>query len=88
MPDSVTDLELAVAPVSDLGTRKPEQGIGLCLSGGGYRALIFHVGALIRLNETGYLSELKRVSGVSGDQSLPHCLAISGNNSIFTKARF
>lgn len=66
MLDSATDLELAVAPVSDLGARKPEQGIGLCLSGGGYRAMIFHLGALIRLNETGYLSQLKRVSGVSG----------------------
>jgi predicted acylesterase/phospholipase RssA len=41
-------------------------GIALCLSGGGYRAMIFHLGALIRLNETGLLAKLNRVSSVSG----------------------
>jgi NTE family protein len=43
-----------------------EDGIGLALSGGGYRAMIFHVGALIRLNETGLLRKFKRISSVSG----------------------
>ena len=28
-----------------------EDGIALCLSGGGYRAMLFHVGAILRLNE-------------------------------------
>jgi hypothetical protein len=28
-----------------------EDGMALCLSGGGYRAMVFHVGGLIRLNE-------------------------------------
>src|SRR5438132_9832122 len=46
--------------------RKPEDGIVLCLSGGGYRAMLFHLGALWRLNEIGYLSKLARVSSVSG----------------------
>ena len=41
-------------------------GIGICLSGGGYRAMLFHVGALWRLNEAAYLSKLDRVSSVSG----------------------
>jgi NTE family protein len=36
------------------------------LSGGGYRAMLFHLGALWRLNEWGYLPELARVSSVSG----------------------
>jgi NTE family protein len=45
---------------------KPESGIGLCLSGGGYRAMLFHAGALWRLNELGYLKRLTRVSSVSG----------------------
>jgi len=66
MSNSAFDLEANIAPVSDIGERKPEQGMGLCLSGGGYRAMIFHLGALIRLNETGYLSKLKRISSVSG----------------------
>jgi NTE family protein len=45
---------------------KPELGIALCLSGGGYRAMLFHLGALWRLNEAGLLPKLKRISSVSG----------------------
>jgi NTE family protein len=40
--------------------------MGLCLSGGGYRAMLFHLGSLWRLNEAGYLPRLDRVSSVSG----------------------
>ena len=43
-----------------------EDGIALCLSGGGYRAMVFHVGVLWRLNETKLLSKIKRFSSVSG----------------------
>jgi len=43
-----------------------EEGVGLCLSGGGYRAMVFHLGALWRLNELGYLKRLNRISSVSG----------------------
>jgi NTE family protein len=46
--------------------REPEDGIVLCLSGGGYRAMLFHVGSLWRLNELGYLKKLHRISSVSG----------------------
>ena len=31
----------------------PTSGTALCLSGGGYRAMLFHVGVLWRLNEAG-----------------------------------
>jgi NTE family protein len=62
-----------VAPVDPTDTssayeerREPEDGIALCLSGGGYRAMLFHVGALWRLNELGYLKKLSRISSVSG----------------------
>jgi len=44
----------------------PVDGVGLCLSGGGYRAMLFHAGALLRLNQLGYLAKLSRVSSVSG----------------------
>lgn len=44
----------------------PEEGTALCLSGGGYRAMLFHLGALWRLNEWGYLPQLARISSVSG----------------------
>ena len=30
--------------------RQPKPGIGLCLLGGGYCAMLFHLGALCRLN--------------------------------------
>ena len=76
-----------LAPVdflpSDLGPdkqlREPTaKGIGLCLSGGGYRAMLFHLGALWRLQEVRYLDatpgaprsadlgSLARISSVSG----------------------
>jgi NTE family protein len=40
--------------------------MGLCLSGGGYRAMPFHLGAVWRLNEFGLLRKLVRISSVSG----------------------
>lgn len=42
------------------------RGIGLCLSGGGYRATLFHLGALRRLNELGILGRLRTIASVSG----------------------
>jgi NTE family protein len=47
------------APVEPLpGERasgSPEQGIAICLSGGGYRAMLFHTGVIWRLAEFGLL---------------------------------
>lgn len=43
-----------------------EPGFGLALSGGGFRAMLFHAGALLRLNELGLLSRLDHVASVSG----------------------
>ena len=60
------NLQAALSPVSEAGEGKPEEGIALCLSGGGYRAMVFHLGVLWRLNELGYLSRLQRISSVSG----------------------
>src|SRR5215207_6416080 len=45
---------------------EPDDALALCLSGGGYRAMLFHLGVLFRLNEAGYLPRLDRVSSVSG----------------------
>src|SRR5262249_55751750 len=52
-------------PVRDAAPQAPEPGIALCLSGGGYRAMVFHLGALWRLNQVGLLPQLKRISSVS-----------------------
>src|SRR5262245_6748063 len=48
--------------------RTQRRGIGLCLSGGGFRATLFHAGALRRLNELGLVShpELRTIASVSG----------------------
>ncbi|HEY3163564.1 MAG TPA: patatin-like phospholipase family protein [Candidatus Limnocylindrales bacterium] len=59
----------AVQPVSYVpgdAQKQPEDGIGICLSGGGSRAMVFHVGALHRLNEVRLLRKANRISGVSG----------------------
>ena len=50
-------------------------GFGLCLSGGGYRAMLFHAGSLLRLNEAGLLPTLKRISSVSGGSIISALLA-------------
>jgi NTE family protein len=42
-----------------------KNGVGLALSGGGYKAVAFHLGGLIRLNQIGWLPKLCRVTGVS-----------------------
>lgn len=48
----------SLTPVDALPDGKPsapEIGIALCLSGGGYRAMLFHLGAIWRLAELGFL---------------------------------
>lgn len=60
-------------------------GIALCLSGGGYRAMLFHLGALWRLNELGYLPKLYRVSSVSGGSITAAVLAMNWAKLDFDK---
>lgn len=43
-----------------------KDGVGLALSGGGYKAAAYHLGALIRLHELGLLPKINRISSVSG----------------------
>src|ERR1700730_18981396 len=63
---------------------QPEEGIGLALSGGGYRAMVFHVGALIRLNEVALLRKIKRISSVSGGSITAGVLGTSWTDLKFT----
>ena len=51
------------------------RGTALCLSGGGYRAALFHLGAVRRLNELGVLGRLDTVSSVSGGSIVANLLA-------------
>lgn len=60
-----------------------EKGIALCLSGGGYRAMVFHLGALIRLNEIGLLPRLSRISSVSGGSITSAYLGLQWKHLMF-----
>src|SRR5262245_32760704 len=71
MADSNQALSPAIEPVVDRAgvehaPRPPAAGIALCLSGGGYRAMLFHVGALLRIKELGLLPKINWFSSVSG----------------------
>jgi len=58
----------------DSGTLAP--GIGIALSGGGFRAMLFHAGALARMNELGLLSRAQRIASVSGGSIIAGHLAL------------
>jgi NTE family protein len=46
--------------------QKTSKGVGLALSGGGFRATLFHIGSLWRLNELGWLQKIEEITSVSG----------------------
>ena len=62
MPDGkqtpASSIPVEYIPMRSIVANKLEHGIALCLSGGGYRAMLFHVGALIRLNEFGMVGQI------------------------------
>jgi NTE family protein len=67
-----------VQPIpTDDESRSPEPTPALCLSGGGYRAMVFHIGVLWRLYETGVLKSIKRISSVSGGSITAGQLALA-----------
>ena len=63
--------------------RQPQEGIALCLSGGGYRAMLFHTGSLWRLNEAGLLAKLDRISSVSGGSITAGVLGLAWSQLAF-----
>lgn len=62
---------------------------GICLSGGGFRAALFHLGMLRRLNELGMLAPVDTISSVSGGSIVNGILAKNwrrlqaGNGGVF-----
>lgn len=62
----------------------PLSAIGLCMSGGGFRAMLFHLGALWRLNELGYLPKLDRISSVSGGSITAGLLGLKWSSLSFS----
>ena len=59
---------------------KLQQNIGLCLSGGGYRAMLFHLGVLWRLAEFGYLGSDNRIGKQGPIGSLQRVSSVSGGS--------
>lgn len=66
MPSEATLLSEAETKHSEA----PQLGLGLALSGGGFRAAFFHLGALARLAETDLLRHVEMISTVSGGSIL------------------
>jgi len=70
MTDSLEEIEA----LEDGATPLPR---ALCLSGGGYRAMLFHVGTILRLREVGILQQLDLISSVSGGSITSAVLALA-----------
>src|SRR5277367_2616330 len=72
LPERFGESEVPTAPETEIEhdpraewTAK-RSGMGLALSGGGFRATLFGLGSLWRLNELGLLKSMTRITGVSG----------------------
>jgi NTE family protein len=78
----VADAPVTAAP-NTAAAGGPKPGVALCLSGGGYRAMLFHVGTVLRLNHAGWLRKLCRVSSVSGGSITAGVLAVMWNRLQF-----
>src|SRR5882762_846794 len=66
-----------VAAPTDEWRRYPQEVVSICLSGGGYRAMLFHTGALWRLHQTGLLGRIGIFSSVSGGSIANGWLALN-----------
>ena len=74
-------VELGTAATTRLG-REPEQRreVGLALSGGGSRAIAFHLGCLRALEDLRLLNRLQVISSVSGGSVISAMYAYSNNS--------
>jgi NTE family protein len=90
-PQNLLDLQGSFESQSSRGdfinAEKVAEVEGLCLSGGGYRAMLYHVGAIIRLNELGVLSRLREVASVSGGSITAGVLARAWSTLQFSAGR-
>ena len=86
MPTDI-DVSAPVEPTRTTSGRQPEEGMALCLSGGGYRAMVFHIGVIWRLYDAGLLESIKRISSVSGGSITAGVLALAWPKLSFDPAR-
>ena len=59
---------------------KEKKKLGLALSGGGYRAAIYHLGTLIKLKELGILNKIDVISSNSGGSITAACYSLYHEN--------
>ena len=79
--------EISYQP-EDEKRRIPDPVWSIGLSGGGYRAMLFHTGALWRLHETGLLARIAIFSSVSGGSIANGWLALTWGALMAPGARF
>ena len=81
-------VERGTAATTRLG-REPEKQreVGLALSGGGSRAIAFHLGCLRALNDLGLLNRLQVISSVSGGSVISAMYAYSNDSFAECDAR-
>lgn len=65
-----------------------DDGIGLALSGGGFRATLFHLGVTRLLSEAGLLKQVKLISAVSGGSILAAHLILNWERYTGSKEDF
>lgn len=83
----VPPVGVAVSPVAPNAVAQPHAAmLSLSLSGGGYRAMLFHLGTLRRLNDAGLLAHLAVISSVSGGSITSGWLAYRWPSLIFDAA--
>src|SRR6266542_3467144 len=74
--DNITSgVAISMAEDKYLPNARRDGGMCLALSGGGFRATLFHLGGLRRLNELGLLGSFQSISSVSGGSVMALCLA-------------
>lgn len=68
----------AATPISEAPEIEETHGkIALSLSGGGYRAMLFHLGVLWRLNDGGWLPRIDTIASVSGGSMAAAILGVN-----------
>ncbi|MBD3297187.1 MAG: patatin-like phospholipase family protein [candidate division Zixibacteria bacterium] len=80
----MADMPVETIP-TDPSRPSPSSGTALCLSGGGYRAMLFHLGSLWRLYEADLLKTVERISSVSGGSITAGVLALHWSRLSFDK---
>jgi NTE family protein len=77
MPDPTPPIVLNPEP------ERLDEALALCLSGGGYRAMLFHLGVLQYFNDAALLGKLDRISSVSGGSITAGVLGMQWNTLAF-----